>query len=115
MRTTTIHLLWIKSKWSRGYIKALRNHAWMKVLIPRDTLHKEIHHQIRSIPLPEKEDAKRVFELLTRLEASGELDMNAGIEERLEFLVANITTPDTVAALKKQLEIVRQFYSRESS
>lgn len=115
MRTTTIHLLWIKSKWSRGYVKALRNHAWMKVLIPRDTLHKEIHHQIRTVPLPDKMDAKHTFELLTRLEASGELDMDAGIQERLEFLIAHMTTPETVAVLEKQLAIVRQFYSRESS
>ena len=84
----------------------------MKVLIPRDTLHKEIHHQIRSVPLPEKEDARRVFELLVKLEASGELDMNASIQERLSFLIANMTTPDTVEVLKKQLEIVRQFYER---
>lgn len=114
-RISIIHLLWIKKRWSKGYAKALRNHAWMKVLIPRDTLHKEIHHQIRTVPLPTKEDTKQMFDLLVRLEASGELDMNAGILERLDFLIEHLTTPETVAVLCKERGIVRQFYERESS
>lgn len=107
--------MWIKSKWKRGYYKALRNHAWMKVLIPRDTLHRQIHHQIRTIPLPTAEDARNMFDILVSLEDAGELDMSAGILERLDLLIANITTPETVAALEKEREIVRQFYSGESS
>lgn len=87
----------------------------MKVLIPRDTLHKEIHHYIRTVPLPDKEDAKRTFELLAKLEANGELDFDAGILERLDFLIEHMTTPETVAVLEREREIVRQFYSRESS
>lgn len=87
----------------------------MKVLIPRDTLHKEIHHQIRTVPIPTKEDTKQVFDLLVKLEASGELDMDAGIEERLDFLIEHLTTQETLDVLRKEREIVRQFYSRESS
>lgn len=87
----------------------------MKVLIPRDTLHKEIHHQIRTVPLPCKEDTKHMFDLLVKMEAAGELDPNAGILERLDFLITHMATPETVAVLEKEREIVRQFYSRESS
>lgn len=114
-RISITNLLWIKKRWGKGYAKALRNHAWMKVLIPRDTLHKEIHHQIRTIPLPTEEDTKRVFDLLVSLEASGKLDMDANIEERLNFLIEHLTTQETLDALRKEREIVRQFYSRESS
>ena len=87
----------------------------MKVLIPRDTLHREIHHKIRTIPLTTGEDAKNVFDVLVNLEESGELDMNAGILERLDFLIEHVKTPETLAVLEQEREIVRQFYSGESS
>ena len=108
------HLLWVKRNWGQGYCKALRNHAWLKVYIPRDTLHRQIHHEIATIPLAKTEDAKRVFELLVRLEAKGELDSTASIEERLDFLIEHLQTQATVKALIKQREIVRKFYERGS-
>ena len=86
----------------------------MKVLIPRDTLHREIHHQIRTVPLPEAEDARRVFELLVKLESAGKLDMNASILDRLDFLIENMSTPETVAVLQREREIVRQFFGESS-
>lgn len=87
----------------------------MKVLIPRDTLHKEIHHNIRTIPLPTAKDAKHMFSLLVAMEYHDELDPNADLIARLNLLIAHMTTPDTVEALKKQRDIVSNFYSRESS
>ena len=83
----------------------------MKVLIPRDTLHKEIHHRIHTIPVPDGLDAQRVFGLLVELEAMGKLDMEAGIEERLDFLIEHLSTPETVSALRDEKEIVHQFYA----
>lgn len=87
----------------------------MKVLVPRDTLHKEIHHQIRTVPLPEPSDAKKTFELLVKLEACGKLDPNASLEKRLDFLIEHMSTQTTVETLIREREIVRQFYSGESS
>lgn len=104
------HLLWEKRMYRTGYAKALRNHAWLKIYIPRDTLHREIHHQMKCIPVPKAGDCKRVFELLARLESKGQLDPNAGIVERLDFLIKHLQTGESVRALKRQRNICLDFY-----
>ena len=107
------HLLWPKRKWNRGYARALRSHEWLRMKIPRDTLHNLIHQQVRVIPIPEGKDARKVYEILTRAYSNHEITQKATLEDRLDFLIRHLSTPSTVAALERQREVVRWFYSRE--
>ena len=104
------HLLWGKQMYSQGYCHALREHPWLRIYMPRDTLHRYIHHSMTCIPVPDGKDARKTFEYLMRLERAGKLDYNANIFERLDFLIDQLKTPSTVEALQKQRQIVLNFY-----
>lgn len=108
------HLLWEKRMYSQGYARSLREHPWLRIYIPRDTLHRWIHHNMRCIPVPDGKDARKCFELLMRMERVGELDYNANIFVRLNFLIEHLVSEDTVNALKKQRQVISEFYSRGS-
>lgn len=107
------HLCWTRKNWGNGYARALREHPWLRVYIPRDTLHRYIHHNIKCIPVPEGKDARRVFEYLMKLERSGELDYGLDILDRLAFLIKHLKTPATIAALERQYDVIAEFYERE--
>lgn len=103
------HLLWTRHDYDRGYARALRNHPYCQALIPKNTLHKQIHHALRHIPIPNGADARSVFELLVWLERLGLLDFNDPIEKKLKFLIENLKTEYTVRALQEQLRVVENF------
>lgn len=100
------HLLWEKRMYSHGYARALREHPWLRIYIPRDTLHRWIHHNMRCIPVPDGKDARKCFELLMRMERAGELDYKADILERLDFLIEHLTSEATVEGLKQQRNLI---------
>ena len=102
------HLLWTRREYDRGYARALRNHPYCQALIPKETLHKKIHHELRHVPVPSGADAKNVFELLMWLEREELLDFDDPIKKKLEFLIENLKTESTVEALEKQLRIVEK-------
>ena len=104
----THHLLWTKKSYDTGYARALRAHPYCQVLIPAETLHKQIHHAIRTIPVPTGSDARSVFELLIWLEQLGQLDFCDSIEERLIFLINHLKTERTTDALRRQLNVVER-------
>ena len=103
------HLLWTRRSYDRGYARALRNHPYCQALIPKETLHKNIHHALRCVPVPSGADAKNVFELLVWLERLELLDFDDPIEKKLEFLIENLKTESTVNALRMQLSVVENF------
>ncbi len=91
----------------------------MGKMIPRDTLHREIHGKLHDIPVPNMKECKKAFEELCRRERAGQIDIeNDTIEKRIDFLIEmweNDHCEATIAILKWQKEIVSKFYSRESS
>lgn len=103
------HLLWTRRSYDRGYARALRNHPYCQALIPKETLHKNIHHALRCVPVPAGADAKNVFELLVWLERLELLDFDDPIEKKLKFLIENLKTESTVNALQAQLRVVENF------
>ena len=103
------HLLWTRHNYDRGYARALRNHPYCQALIPKETLHKNIHHALRCIPVPSGADAKNVFELLVWLERLELLNFDDPIERKLMFLIENIKTESTLHALEAQLKVVTDF------
>lgn len=109
------HLLWQAAHYDRGYAKMLRLHPWLIMLIPRDTLHHEIHSKIGDIPTPDIELCKAAYLELVRLEQNEQLDYGTTIEERIDWLLDRFTidnAPRTHLALLHQKEVVHSFYKR---
>ena len=106
------HILWPQHDWNRGYAKELRNHWYMVVPIPMNTLHRKIHHEILHIPVPKGINAKDALFQLEMLERHGALHPYDNIEKRLMVIMAlfDCCEPATHAALKQQQDIVRKFY-----
>ena len=104
------HLLWQRRLWNKGWARALRNHPYCQAMIPRDTLHRRIHHSVNNIPVPEGKDARNVYELLVWLESHGQLDYEDNILEKLDFLIQHLTTEATIKALEQQRQVIIDFY-----
>ena len=109
------HLLWQKKEWDHGNLKALRMHRYCVVNIPVQTLHRMIHEQIETIPVPTQANAEYVLEHILYLEKMGGIKNTDPIDKRLQILIAlfNCMEQPTADALKKQLEIVREYYKEE--
>ena len=107
------HLCWPKHDWQKGYAKAIRTHWYFIMKIPRRTLHAKIHHEMMWIPPPKGQQAKAAYEQIIALESYGALRKDDPIEKRLQLLVAlfDCAEQPTCDAFKRQLEIVRKFYS----
>ena len=106
------HLLWIGKKWGFGDLAALRQFWYCKVSIPRETLHHYIHENIANIPTPKPENAKDALRQLQYLESYQAIHDTDGIERRLQVIIALFegVEPRTVDALKRQLEVIHEFY-----
>lgn len=113
-KTDRHHLLWYKREYSKGWAKRLRDHWYLRIEIPRDTLHHQIHYEVAHIPVPRVISIKGALEQLNLLERFGGISSNDNIEKRLMVLLAlfECSEPATHAALKKQYDIVCEFYKR---
>ena len=107
------HLCYPKSGWNRGYVKALRDHWYLRATVPKHSLHTEIHRRVTSVPVPRGRSAKAAYEQLLMLEHYGALAPYDTLEKRLSLLVAlfDCVEQPTADAFSKQLEIVREFYA----
>lgn len=107
------HLLWPQHDWNKGCAKALRDHWYMVVQIPMNTLHRTIHYEIMNIPVPRGCVAKDILFHLNTLENYHAINSDDTIEKRLTVMMAltECVEPETYSALKQQLDIVRKFYS----
>lgn len=109
------HLLWQAAHYGHGYAKMLRIHPWLIMLIPRDTLHHEIHSKIGDIPVPNDELCKAAYLELVQAETEGLLDYGATAEYRIDWLLNHFTidnAPLTYLALINQRDVIHSFYQR---
>lgn len=109
------HILWYKKDYDKGWAKRIRDHWYCSVEIPRDTLHKRIHHEVAHIPVPRVISIKAALEQLELLEEFGGISREDPIDKRLMVLMAvfDRCEPDTHAALNKQYEVVCKFYNKK--
>lgn len=107
----THHLCYQKNKWTRGYLRELRDYWYCRILIPRNTLHRQIHLEVPDVPAPSPISAKSALEQLGYLEEYGSITEFDSIERRLELLASLFDCSDqpTADAFRAQLEIVRRF------
>ena len=112
-RTDLHHLCYPRKKWSRGYAHGLRSYWYLRVEIPKDTLHADIHNALAEVPIPRGLYAKEALEHLELLNSFGVLHKNDPIEKRLKLLIAlfDYIAPATADAFRKQLEIATKFNS----
>lgn len=105
------HILWKKNKWNQGSLRQLRDHYYCKIYIPRNTLHYYIHQSMAEIPVPEEVDAKTVLWHLDYLEKYDAISEKDTFEKRLLVLIAlfDCSSQPTADALRKQLDLVREF------
>lgn len=109
VKMDTHHLCFTRRKWSKGYVKAIRNYWYFIVLVPKDTLHATIHHYIKEIPTPHECSAKIVYDTVRELDRKGILKLDDDIEDRLILLIDLFSRiePSVSDAFRVQLEIIR--------
>ena len=108
------HLLWVGANWDKNkYSRLLRSHWYLRVNIPKNTLHKQIHIGMNGVPIPSENNCKRALNVLYELEANGALSEKHNISERIRLLLClfSYVEPATEKALKKQLHIINEFYN----
>ena len=105
------HLLYTRKKWSSGKARVLRRQAYCKIRMPR-SLHETIHIEVPDVPVPSGESARQALDQLDYLFLSGAISTRDNAEKRLSVLITlfNCSEQPTIDALKKQLEIVHEFY-----
>lgn len=77
------------------------------------SLHRKIHHEVLSIPVPRGVSCKTAFHQLQVLERYNAIHTYDNIEKRLTILMAlfECVEPRTYEALKHQRAIVRKHFS----
>lgn len=107
------HLCYQRRHWNKGSAYDIRRLHYCIVPIPRSTLHRSIHEYIGDIPVPSESNAKTVLTQLRLLKHYGAIGDGDSVEKRLRVLIAlfgRSGEDPTADALKKQLEVVHEFY-----
>lgn len=111
--------MWIAREWdsANNYAKRLRSNGYFKVIIPCDTLHREIHHEMACVPVPGRNYCAKAYNLLVLGFREGKLHEDDSVLDRLDFLLNVFTLdecPRTYLALLKEYEIFRKYYASMS-
>jgi hypothetical protein len=105
------HILYQRTNWSRGALCILRQYNYCKVYIPRD-LHEKIHEAVGNITPPSITNAIQALKMIKNLEMYDSIGEFDDLEKRIKVLifVFDSVEPKTVECLKRQLEIVHDYY-----
>lgn len=110
------HIVFTRKRWNVGVFKILREHYYAKASIPRDTLHQVIHSEISYVPLPARSSVIFALSQLDMLESYHAISPKDSIEKKLRVLIAifDCLEEPTADALRKQLKIVHDYYTKPS-
>lgn len=105
------HIFYQRVNWSRGALTILRQYHYCKVYIPRD-LHDRIHENVRNITPPRLVNVIDALKQLCNLETYDSISELDDFEKRLKVLILlfDCVEPETAECLKRQLEIVHEYY-----
>lgn len=106
----THHLCYQRRSWT-GIAKTLRSHWYCTIDIPRDTLHREIHHRVSHVPVPKTTSIREALEGLRYLEKYHAIKEDDPVEKRLRVLIAlfDCIEQPTADAFRTQLEVVHKY------
>lgn len=109
------HLCWPRSSWNAGYAHAIRNYPYFVVELPKDTVHREIHHQMRQVPVPSAFAAHTAWQQIKILEHFGVLHPDDPPEKRLGILVGlfDCSSQKTADAFRRQAKIIRKYANKK--
>lgn len=109
------HILYQDRHWTKPWEKRLRNHEYCKISIPRDTLHHAIHEFVGDVPAPGDQACKIAYEAIESWLRAGYISLNDPLQARAEALRKCFAAkyPATAAALAKQVEIAKAYYSKQ--
>lgn len=83
-------------------------------MIPRDTIHKEVHHEMVRVPVPSRNYCMKAYNEMVLGFKEERLHENDSILVRLSFLLDIFTLeacPKTYLALLQEYEIFRKYYA----
>lgn len=105
------HLCYQRRNWRRPGLRALREHWYCKVYLPKNTLHKLIHVYVPDVPAPGEASARIALEQLGYLEKYGAISESDPVERRLQLLAGlfDCVEQPTADAFRKQLQVVREY------
>ena len=112
----THHLCYQRKLWHGEALVALRDYWYCKAEVPKNTLHRRIHALVPIVPVPKAVNAKSALAQLRTLERYEVIHEEDTIERKLEVLIAlfDYVEQPTADAFKKQLDVVRKFYTKPS-
>ena len=106
------HLLWPRHDWSSGAAYDLRNDRYFGLIIPQWTIHRQIHHTIMNIPVPNLDLCHDAELRLNYARKRGSVDpLHDSPKKRLDFLIHlwQNPAPDTAAALERELALFEEY------
>ena len=105
------HIFFQKRHWKTGWAKALREHGYCGSMLPKHTLHRYIHENINDIPVADGKSCRIALEAINNWLEAGYISMDSPVEQKLAVLISifNQLAPSTAKALRKQLEIIRNY------
>lgn len=105
------HICYQRRYWSSGALRELREFWYSKIMIPKNTLHREIHQQLVAVPPPRHASAVHALDQLKMLEKYGAIKETDSLERRLELYIAlfDCIEPATTDGFRRQLEVVRGY------
>lgn len=109
------HMLFPAADWRQSHFgQKLREHRYFRRFIPENTLHKYIHQEVFSIPVPPGRVCERAYREFLRRYDHHLIDANHDtLERRLQLLIDLFSgCPSTVKALKEQQRVAIKFYSK---
>lgn len=111
-RNDTHHICYQRRYWCKGGLKELREFWYSRILIPRDTLHRELHHEVWAVHPPREVNARSALAQLNMLEKYGSISHKDSLEKRLMLFIALFDGVEQKTAddFRKQLDVVRSFY-----
>lgn len=107
----THHLCYQQKNWQQGDLRRLKDYWYCKVSIPRDTLHRYIHLNLKNVPAPQDLNAKNALEQLGMLEKYSVISEFDSIERRLDILASlfDCCDQDTADGFREQLRIICEY------
>ena len=104
------HLCYTRKGWSKKYARKFRTDKYCIVVLPRDTIHAQIHQHLIEIPAPTEDGARNALKQLEVLKSIRMAQHCDTIDTRLAIIasVFERSDPETAEALKEQRRIVSE-------
>lgn len=108
----THHIFFSKLIFNGKWTAKLRSYPYCIATIPKSTLHKDLHKDLRYVPVPKEVNAEDALNQLETLKKYGAISDDDNLVKKLTVLVGifECSEQPTADALRKQLAVAKAFY-----